>query len=107
MTSRAADDPPDDSSAGGDRPSGNAAAGRAASDLGRASVMIELGRHADAARLLSGVLAAEPDNCRAWCLLSRAHLGQGELAEAAIQAAPGLAPWIRPTTGRTGWPARP
>jgi Flp pilus assembly protein TadD len=50
--------------------------------LSRAGLMIELGRFADATRLLSAVLAAAPDNCRGWCLLSRAHLGNGRPAEA-------------------------
>lgn len=55
-------------------------------DLSRASLMIELGRHGAAARLLSSVLAADPDSSRGWCLLSRAHLGNGELAEAVSAA---------------------
>jgi tetratricopeptide (TPR) repeat protein len=50
--------------------------------LSRAGLMIELGRFADATRLLSAVLAAAPDSCRGWCLLSRAHLGNGRPAEA-------------------------
>ncbi len=48
-------------------------------ELNRASMMIELGRHDEAARLLSAVLATDPDSSRGWCLLSRAHLGNGEL----------------------------
>lgn len=54
--------------------------------LSRAGLMIELGRFADAARLLSAVLAAAPDSCRGWCLLSRAHLGTGSPAEAMLAA---------------------
>src|SRR5271165_6610108 len=54
--------------------------------LGRAGLMIELGRFADAARLLAAVLADAPDSCRAWCLLSRAHLGSGDPAEAVTAA---------------------
>ncbi len=54
--------------------------------LSRAGLMIELGRFADAARLLSAVLAAAPDSCRGWCLLSRAHLGTGDPAEAMLAA---------------------
>lgn len=54
--------------------------------LGRAGLMIELGRFADAARLLAAVLADAPDSSRAWCLLSRAHLGGGEPAEAITAA---------------------
>jgi tetratricopeptide (TPR) repeat protein len=55
-------------------------------ELNRASMMIELGRHGEAARLLSAVLAADPASSRGWCLLSRAHLGNGELAEAVSAA---------------------
>ena len=51
-------------------------------ELSRASTMIELGRYGDAARLLAAVLAAAPDSSRGWCLLSRAHLGNGEPSEA-------------------------
>jgi tetratricopeptide (TPR) repeat protein len=60
--------------------------GEQALQLNRASVLIELGRHGDAARLLSALLAADPDSCRGWCLLSRAHLGNGEPAEAVTAA---------------------
>jgi tetratricopeptide (TPR) repeat protein len=55
-------------------------------ELNRASMMIELGRHREAARLLSAVLAADPDSSRGWCLLSRAHLGNGGLPEAVSSA---------------------
>ncbi len=55
-------------------------------ELNRASMMIELGRHGEAARLLSAVLAKDPDSSRGWCLLSRAHLGNSELAEAVNSA---------------------
>ena len=55
-------------------------------ELNRASLMIELGRHGEAARLLSAVLAADPDSSRGWCLLSRAHLGNGQLAESVSAA---------------------
>jgi tetratricopeptide (TPR) repeat protein len=55
-------------------------------ELNRASMMIELGRHGEAARLLSAVLAEDPDSGRGWCLLSRAHLGNGQLAEAVTSA---------------------
>jgi tetratricopeptide (TPR) repeat protein len=60
--------------------------GEQALQLNRASVLIELGRHGDAARLLSSLLAADPDSCRGWCLLSRAHLGNGEPADAVTAA---------------------
>ena len=54
--------------------------------LSRAGLMIELGRFADATRLLAAVLAAAPDSCRGWCLLSRAHLGNGQPDEALTAA---------------------
>ena len=65
---------------------GDATAGRAAADLRRASIMIDLHRYSEAARLLAAALAGQPDNCRAWCQLSRTHLGTGNFA-AAVQAA--------------------
>jgi tetratricopeptide (TPR) repeat protein len=55
-------------------------------DLGRAAAMIDLGRFADAVRALGPLVAAEPDSGRAWCLLSRAHLGAGD-QPAAVAAA--------------------
>jgi len=55
-------------------------------ELSRAGLMIELGRFADATRLLAAVLAAAPDSCRGWCLLSRAHLGNGQPDEALTAA---------------------
>ena len=72
--------------AGGSSGAGDASAGRAAADLGRASIMIDLHRYSEAARLLSTILAGQPDNSRAWCQLSRTHLGTGNCA-AAVQAA--------------------
>ncbi len=58
-----------------------------AADLSRASVMIDLGRYRDAASLLAGVLASSPASSRGWCLLSRAHLGDGNAPEAVAAAA--------------------
>jgi tetratricopeptide (TPR) repeat protein len=55
-------------------------------ELGRAQLMIDLGRFADAARLLASVLTSAPDNCRGWCLLARAHLGNNQPAEAIAAA---------------------
>jgi tetratricopeptide (TPR) repeat protein len=75
--------------------------GEQAAGLNRASMMIELGRHGEAARLLSAVLAANPDSCRGWCLLSRAHLGNGEPAEAVTAASRASA--LDPTSD---WPHR-
>jgi tetratricopeptide (TPR) repeat protein len=61
--------------------------GSQAADLSRASMMIELGRHADAARLLATLLASSPDSTRGWCLLARAQLGAGRHGEAVTAAA--------------------
>jgi tetratricopeptide (TPR) repeat protein len=58
-----------------------------ASDLSRASAMIDLGRYGDATSLLTSVLASSPGSSRAWCLLSRAHLGAGNPPEAVAAAA--------------------
>jgi tetratricopeptide (TPR) repeat protein len=58
-----------------------------AADLSRASAMIDLGRYGDAASLLATVLASAPGSSRGWCLLSRAHLGGGNSAEAVAAAA--------------------
>ncbi len=58
-----------------------------AADLSRASAMIDLGRYGDAASLLATVLASAPGTSRGWCLLSRAHLGGGNSAEAVAAAA--------------------
>jgi tetratricopeptide (TPR) repeat protein len=55
-------------------------------ELSRAGTMIELGRYDEAAGLLASVVAAAPDAPRAWCLLSRAHLGAGRGAEAVLAA---------------------
>jgi tetratricopeptide (TPR) repeat protein len=48
--------------------------------------MLAAGRFADASTLITAVLAAEPDNSRAWSLLAQAHLGAGQLT-AALTAA--------------------
>jgi len=58
-----------------------------AAELSRASAMIDLGRYGDAASLLATVLASAPASSRGWCLLSRAHLGGGNSAEAVAAAA--------------------
>ena len=63
-------------------------------DLGRAAALIDLGRFADAVRMLGPLAAAEPDSGRAWCLLSRAQLGAGDpvAAVAAARRASALDP---------------
>ncbi len=48
--------------------------------------MIDLGRFADATRVLAAVVASAPDHGRAWCLLSRAQLGGGNEAAAVVAA---------------------
>jgi tetratricopeptide (TPR) repeat protein len=63
-----------------------AASSPAAAGLGRAAAMIEIGRFDEAARLLSRIVASEPDGARAWSLMSRAHLGAGRWAEALAAA---------------------
>jgi tetratricopeptide (TPR) repeat protein len=48
--------------------------------------MIEVSRFEDAVGLLTAMVAATPDNSRAWCLLSRAQLGAGRADEALAAA---------------------
>jgi tetratricopeptide (TPR) repeat protein len=59
---------------------------KVAQDLARAIVMLDLKRHGEAASLLVHVVAAEPADSRAWCLLATAHLGMGQYQEAADAA---------------------
>lgn len=49
--------------------------------LRRAEVMLGAGRFSDAITLLAPVVAAEPDNSRAWALLAQAQLGGGNPAD--------------------------
>ena len=58
----------------------------AAAELRKADLMLGAGRFAEATTLIAAVLAAEPDNSRAWSLLAQAHLGTGQLAEALTAA---------------------
>ena len=51
-------------------------------ELARASAMLDVKRYDEAARLLARIVAAEPDNARAWCLMARAHLGADRHAQA-------------------------
>jgi tetratricopeptide (TPR) repeat protein len=53
----------------------------AASALRRADVLLAAGRFAEAITLIAPVVAAEPDNGRAWSLLAQAQLGVGKPAE--------------------------
>ena len=55
-------------------------------ELARASAMLDVKRFDEAAGLLARIVAAEPENSRAWCLMARAHLGADRYHEA-IEAA--------------------
>jgi tetratricopeptide (TPR) repeat protein len=57
-----------------------------AQDLARATVMLDLKRYGEAASLLAHVVAGEPADSRAWCLLATAHLGMRQYQEAADAA---------------------
>jgi tetratricopeptide (TPR) repeat protein len=50
-------------------------------ELTRADVMLSAGRFAEAITLIAAVLAAEPDNSRAWSLLAQAQIGAGQPTE--------------------------
>jgi Flp pilus assembly protein TadD len=57
-----------------------------ARDLAQASVLLDLKRYDEAASLLALIVAAEPEDSRAWCLLAATHLGAGRCEEAAAAA---------------------
>jgi tetratricopeptide (TPR) repeat protein len=57
-----------------------------AQGLARARTMLDLKRHDEAASLLAAILATDPGNGTAWCLLTLAHLGAGRNADAAAAA---------------------
>jgi tetratricopeptide (TPR) repeat protein len=57
-----------------------------ARDLAQAGVLLDLKRYDEAASLLARIVAAEPQDSRAWCLLAAAHLGAGRYEEAAAAA---------------------
>ena len=57
-----------------------------ARDLARARVLLDLERYDEAASLLARIVATEPYDSRAWCLLAAAHLGAGRYEEAAAAA---------------------
>lgn len=60
-----------------------ASSGRApAADVERARALCSLARYDDAAQLLQRVVALEPQNARAWCLLAQAQLGRHEYEDA-------------------------
>jgi tetratricopeptide (TPR) repeat protein len=62
-----------------------------AQGLARARVMLDLKRHDEAAGVLGPVLAADPGNSAAWCLLTLAHIGAGRYEDAAASAAQAIA----------------
>lgn len=57
-----------------------------ARDLARARAMLDVKRYDEAAGLLTRLVAAEPDDSQAWCLLARAQLGANRSQEAAAAA---------------------
>lgn len=57
-----------------------------ARDAAHASVLLDLKRYGEAVSLLVRIVAAEPADSRAWCLLAAAHLGAGRYEEAAAAA---------------------
>jgi len=59
--------------------------------LQRVSAMLSVQRYEEALTALAPVLAAEPDNSRAWCLLTQAHTGAGRHDEAAAAASRAVA----------------
>jgi tetratricopeptide (TPR) repeat protein len=58
----------------------------AARDLAQASALLDVKRYSQAVSLLARIVAAEPADSRAWCLLAAAHLGNGQYQEAAASA---------------------
>lgn len=57
-----------------------------ARDLALASALLDVKRYDEASGLLARIVAAEPADSRAWCLLAAAHLGNGRNQEAALAA---------------------
>lgn len=55
-------------------------------DVARASVLVDLGRYDEAAGVLVRILAADPADGQAWCLLAAARLGAGRYREAVAAA---------------------
>ena len=46
-------------------------------ELARADAMLDMKRYDQACGVLARLVATEPENARAWCLLARAQLGAG------------------------------
>lgn len=70
-----------------------------ARDLAQASVLLDLRRYDEAASLLARIVAAEPQDSQAWCLLAAAHLAAGRYEEAAAAASRAIT--LAPSDG---WP---
>jgi tetratricopeptide (TPR) repeat protein len=51
-------------------------------ELARADAMLDMKRYDQACGVLARLVATEPENARAWCLLARAHLGAGRHQQA-------------------------
>ncbi|HEY1914319.1 MAG TPA: tetratricopeptide repeat protein [Streptosporangiaceae bacterium] len=60
-------------------------------EFDRAQYMIDVKRYGEAVNLLASAVAADPGDSRGWCLLARAHAGQGQYAEAASAAGQAVA----------------
>lgn len=72
-----------------------------ARELARARAMLDVGRYDEAASLLGQIVAADPGDSRAWCLLAVAHLGTGDYQGAVAGA--GRAAALAPSDD---WPQR-
>jgi tetratricopeptide (TPR) repeat protein len=72
-----------------------------ANDLARAKTMLDLRRYDEATGLLARIVAAEPADSRALCLLAVAHLGGGRWQDAATAARRAMA-----LTPSDDWPFR-
>jgi predicted Zn-dependent protease len=72
-----------------------------AQGVARAGAMLNVKRYEQAVSLLASIVATEPDNSRAWCLLSLAHVGNSHYQEAAAVA--GRAVALAPSDD---WPHR-
>ncbi len=57
----------------------------------RVTLLLELGRHQDAEALAASMLKADPQDQRAWCLLSQTIMGQGDYERSAAAARSALA----------------
>ena len=63
----------------------------AAARLGRADILLGAGRFSEAIGIIAPVVAAEPENGRAWALLAQAQLGAGQPGEGLTAASRAIA----------------